>query len=59
MFCCKKGNHRFSETGYNDLFGKHGCLKECEPMCKLNSYDLSTDTIADVLDKESRAYKLY
>ena len=54
MFCCKKGNHRFSETGYSDLFGKHGSFKDYEQMCKLSCYGLSTDAIADVLDKDSR-----
>jgi hypothetical protein len=35
MFNCGKGKHRFSETGYCDLFGKHGSFKEYKPMCKL------------------------
>ena len=32
MFNCGKGKHRFSETGYCDLFGKHGSFKEYEPV---------------------------
>src|SRR5664279_1877810 len=36
MFNCGKGKHRFSETGYCDLFGKHGSFKEYEQMCKLS-----------------------
>ncbi len=30
MFYCHGGGHRFSETGYSELFGKHGSLKEYE-----------------------------
>ena len=54
MFYCGKGKHRFSETGYCDLFGKHGSFKEYEQMCKLSCYGLSTDAIADVLLKDTR-----
>ena len=54
MFYCMKGKHRFSETGYCDLFGKHGSFKEYEQMCKLSCYGLSTDAIADVLVKDPR-----
>ena len=54
MLCCKKGKHRFSETGYCDLFGKHGSFKEYEQMSKLSCYGLSPDAIADVLDKDPR-----
>ena len=54
MLCCKKGKHRFSETGYCDLFGKHGSFKEYGQMCKLSCHGLSTDAIADVLEKDSR-----
>ncbi|TAN65561.1 MAG: hypothetical protein EPN17_16335 [Methylobacter sp.] len=28
MFKCGKGKHRFSETGFCDLFGKHGGFQE-------------------------------
>jgi IS1 family transposase len=54
MLYCKNGKHRFSETGYCDLFGKHGSFKEYEQMCKLSCYGLSTDAIADVLIKDPR-----
>ena len=54
MFYCAKGKHRFSETGYCDLFGKHGSFKDYEQMCKLSCYGLSTDAIADVLLKDPR-----
>jgi hypothetical protein len=48
MFNCGKGKHRFSETGYCDLFGKHGSFKEYEQMSKLSCYGLSAEAIADV-----------
>jgi IS1 family transposase len=54
MFYCANGKHRFSETGYCDLFGCHGSFKEYEQMCKLSCYGLSTDAIADVLLKDTR-----
>jgi len=43
MSNCGKGKHRFSETGYSNLFGKHG-----------SCYGLSADAIADVLLKDTR-----
>jgi len=54
MFYCNGGKHRFSETGYSDLFGKHGSFKEYEQTAKLSSYGLGTDAIADVLQKDRR-----
>ena len=54
MFYCNGGKHRFSETGYSDLFGKHGSFKEYEQTAKLSSYGLATDAIADVLQKDRR-----
>ncbi len=54
MFYCTKGKHRFSETGYCDLFGKHGSFKEYEQMCKPSCYGVSTEAIADVLGKDPR-----
>jgi IS1 family transposase/transposase-like protein len=54
MFKCHSGKHRFSETNYSSLFGKHGSFKEYEQTAKLSSYGLSTDAIADVLEKDSR-----
>ena len=54
MFYCNGGKHRFSETGYSDLFGKHGSFKEYEQTAKPSSYGLGTDAIADVLQKDRR-----
>lgn len=54
MFYCHRGKHRFSETGFSDLFGKHGSFKEYEQTSKLFSYGLSCDKIADVLEKDKR-----
>lgn len=54
MFYCHGGEHRFSETAYSDLFGKHGSFKEYEQTAKLSTYGLSTDQIADVLEKDTR-----
>jgi IS1 family transposase/DNA-binding CsgD family transcriptional regulator len=59
MFYCTKGKHRFSETGYCDLFGKHGSFKEYEQMCKLSCYGVSTEAIADVLGKEPRTIAMW
>ena len=54
MFYCAGGGHRFSETGYSQLFGKHGSFKEYEQAGKLSCYGISTDAIADVLEKDPR-----
>lgn len=54
MFYCDRGKHRFSETGFSDLFGKHGSFKEYEQTSKLLSYGMSCDKIADVLEKDKR-----
>lgn len=54
MFYCARGKHRFSETCYSDLFGKHGSFKEYTQACKLFSFGLSSDKIADVLEKDER-----
>ncbi len=59
MFNCGKEKHRFSETGYCDLFGKHGSFKEYEQMSKLSCYGLSADAIADVLLKDTRTTKTF
>ncbi|MFI3188332.1 MAG: hypothetical protein QX190_02055 [Methylococcales bacterium] len=67
MFYCGKGEHRFSETGYCDLFGKQGSFKEYEQMCKLSGYGLSVDAKTTgllftkknigLLQKESKLYR--
>lgn len=54
MFYCYGGHHRFSETGFSELFGKHGSFKEYEQTSKLSSHGLSTAAIADVLLKDER-----
>lgn len=54
VFYCGRGKHRFSETGYSGLFGKHGSFKEYTQASKLFSYGLSSDKIADVLEKDKR-----
>jgi len=54
MFYCANGQHRFSETGYSKLFGKHGSFKEYEQAAKMSCLGVSTDGIADVLDKDPR-----
>lgn len=59
MYRCDLGNHRFSETNFSDLFGKHGSFKEYEQTAKLTSYGLSTDAIADVLEKDSRTIETW
>ncbi len=52
MFYCTGGQHRFSETGHSKLFGKHGSFKEYEQVGKLSCYGISTEAIADVLEKD-------
>lgn len=54
MFYCCLGQHRFSETGYSDLFGKHGSFKQYEQVAKLSCYGVSADEIADVLALDVR-----
>ncbi len=54
MFFCHKGEHRFSETGYSELFGKHGSFKEYTQAAKSAAYGLSAEPVADVLEKDIR-----
>jgi transposase-like protein len=51
---CHGGNHRFSETGYSDLYKKQGSFKEYEMAAKMSSYGLSHEAIADVLGRDIR-----
>ncbi len=51
---CHGGGHRHSETGYSELFGKHGNFKEYELAAKLSTYGLSSDAIADVPGRDVR-----
>lgn len=54
LFWCHGGYHKFSETGYSDLWGKQGSFKEYEQTAKLQGYGLSNERIADVLEKDER-----
>ncbi len=54
MYYCHGGKHRFSETGYSELFGKHGSFKEYEQTAILSSTGNSTKTIAETLKKDPR-----
>ena len=51
---CHGGEHRFSETVYSPLFGRHGSFKEYIQTSKLSTYGLSTEQIADVLEHDAR-----
>jgi IS1 family transposase len=44
----------FSETAFSDIYGKHGSFKEYSQCCKLLSYGLNADEIADILDRDVR-----
>lgn len=54
MFRCCGGQHRFSETGYSELFGKHGSFKLYEQVAKLSCAGVSSQDIADVLELDVR-----
>lgn len=54
MFRCCGGQHRFSETGYCELFGKHGSFKLYEQVAKLSCFGVSSQQIADVLNLDVR-----
>lgn len=51
---CHAGDHRFSETAYSPLFGHHGSFKEYVQTAKMSGYGLSTEQIADVLERDGR-----
>ena len=53
-FYCHGGKHRFSETAYSALFGHHGSLKEYVQTAKMSTYGLTTEQIADVLERDGR-----
>ena len=59
MFYCHKGEHRFSETGYSELFGKHGSFKEYVQAAKLVAHGLSAEPIADVLERDIRTVETW
>ena len=54
MFYCGGGKHRFSETGYSELLGKHGSFKQYEQVAKLSCAGVSSQDIADVLELDVR-----
>jgi hypothetical protein len=54
MYYCHGGGHRFSETHYSELKHKQGSMKEYEQTAKLSCYGLSSEQIADVLDRDVR-----
>lgn len=51
---CHLGKHRFSETAYSPLFGHHGSFKEYVQTAKMSGYGLSSEQIADVLERDGR-----
>ena len=53
-FYCHLGKHRFSATAYSGLFGYHGSFKEYIQTAKMSTYGLSTEQIADVLERDGR-----
>ncbi len=50
--------HRFSETGYSELFGKHGSFKEYEQAAELVTHGLSAES-TDKLAAYKNALKKY
>ena len=54
MFYCHGGEHRFSEMAYSRLINKKGSDKEYIQTAKLIKYGLSSEQIADVLEKDPR-----
>jgi IS1 family transposase len=59
MLYCWGGEHRFSETGYSDLFGKHGSFKKYEQVAKLTCAGVSSQVIADVLELDVRTVETW
>ena len=51
---CHKVEHRFSETAYSSLFGHHGSFKEYVQTAKMTAHGLSTEQIADILERDRR-----
>ena len=54
MYYCHGGGHRFSETHSSELKHKQGSMKDYEQTAKLSCYGLSSEQIADVLDRDVR-----
>ena len=59
MFYCHGGQHRFSEMSYSNLINKKGTEKEYPPTFKLIKYGLSSEQIADVLEKDPRTIEAW
>lgn len=51
---CHGGKHRFSETAYSHLYGRHGSFKEYVQTAKMSCNGLGSDAIADILDRDPR-----
>ncbi len=56
---CHKGEHRFSETGYSELFGKRGSFKEYAQAAESAAYGLSAEPVADVLERDIRTVETW
>ena len=54
LFYCHGGKPRFSETRYSELFDQGGSFQEYEQVAKLSSHGLSSEIIADVLNRDTR-----
>ncbi len=59
MFYCHGGQHRFSEMSYSNLINKKGTEKEYHQTFKLIKYGLSSEQIADVLEKDPRTIEVW
>ena len=59
MFYCHGGQHRFSEMSYSNLINKKGTEKEYRQTFKLIKYGLSSEQIADVLEKDPRTIEAW
>jgi IS1 family transposase/transposase-like protein len=59
MYKCHNGHHRFSETRYSDLFGKAGSFKEYEMAAKMSCHGLSSEAIAEILDRDIRTIQTW
>ena len=51
---CHAGKHRFSEMAYSPLFCHHRSFQEYIQTAKMTTYGLSSDQIADILERDSR-----
>ncbi len=54
LFYCHQGEHAFSEMAYSGLVNKKGSEKEYIQAAKLIKYGLSSQQIADVLERDIR-----